>query len=450
MTSLRARIVAGFVFIVVALMVGGLATTHIQRRHLLRAVDAKIAGVVSSMSKSDRPGNALRRTSLSVMSHSDIYIGIWEDKGHQLRALSKPENDPRFIPELKGLNKDGGSQTIRVLGGETKSARAATFTLHGGGIAVVAIPLTSTNKAIARLNQTLLVVILSTMVALMLMTWWILILGIRPIRELSAAAAKVARGDSPDLSRVQTPSTEARELKTAVMSLIETSRNNEERMRRFVADASHELRTPLTTLRGYATLISSQDTQNREEMSLALERINEESIRMARLVDDLLMLTRSEEQANLSCETFDLCEVIDDIAADLKVAQPGRSITVTHPGHLSIVADRSLITQLILALGTNALRHTPESVPMSMQLGVHLDEVKVEVSDDGAGIPVDDIPHLFERFYRVNSTASRSGTGLGLAIAASIVNRHRGEIGVESEAGRGSTFWFTLPLSQQN
>ena len=221
-------------------------------------------------------------------------------------------------------------------------------------------------------------------------------------------------------------------------------------MRRFVADASHELRTPLTTLRGYASLLNSGNANEPEVLNDSLQRISEESLRMSRLVDDLLALTRSDEAGGIDVSRFDLAALVHDISADLRVVQPDRIINVSTPDHLDIDADRALIAQALLALTTNALRHTPSSASVSIVIRAHDESVRFEVTDTGQGIEPAHLPFLFDRFYRVSSSGSQAGSGLGLAIVASIIELHAGTLGVESTPGQGSTFWFEIPLAAAN
>ena len=379
-----------------------------------------------------------------------MYLGLVAPDGGGLSTLSAPDDDPAFEPSLSELKSDEKPQTVRTKAGIGTRARAAMAELPDGATAVVAISLASTDRSISRLNTTLLLVMLGVLLAITLLTAWILLLGIKPIRALTMAAGKVAEGESPDVSSVPTASREATDLKTAINALIAHAKDNEDKMRRFVADASHELRTPLTTLRGYASLLSSGNANEPEVVNDSLQRISEESLRMSRLVDDLLALTRSDEAGGIDVSCFDLAALVHDISADLRVVQPDRIISVSTPDHLNVGADRALIAQALLALTTNALRHTPSSASVSITIQTYGDYVRIEVTDTGQGIEPAHLPFLFDRFYRVSSSGSQAGSGLGLAIVASIIERHAGRLGVESTPSQGSTFWFEIPLAPTN
>lgn len=445
MRTLRTRVIVGYLVIVVLLVIGALITARTQRNHLYGALDARIERVIAAPRFIEKRIEAGRAGRSGGAGLSDTYLGLLPNDGGKLQTLSAPDDDPEFTPVLSSLTPGMKARTVAVASGTAERARAVIAELPDGSSAVVAIPLTSTNRSISRLNTTLVIVMVGVLLAISLLTGWILLLGIRPIRALTAAAAGVAGGESPDVSAVVTASREADELKAAINALIATAKSNEERMRRFVADASHELRTPLTTLRGYASLLNSDADLQSEVISDSLARMSEESLRMSRLVDDLLALTRSEESTSIEPTEFDLVGVIEGIAADLRVVQPDRLISVELPDRGSITADRGLIIQALLAMTTNALRHTPTSASLSIAMVTRENSIRVEVTDTGQGIEATHLPHLFERFYRVTSIGSHAGSGLGLAIAASIIERHKGSIGVESIVGIGTTVWFELP-----
>ena len=450
MKTLRTRIITGYVVIIVVLVTGGIITAKTQRDHLFGAIDTRIARIIDSPRFIEKRIESGRLGKPAGAGLSDMYLGLIDPDGGDLSTLSAPDDDPTFEPSLSELNSDGKPRTVGTEAGIGTWARAAMAELPDGATAVVAISLTSTNRSISRLNTTLLLVILGVLIAITLLTAWILLLGIKPIRALTTAAGKVALGESPDVSSVPTASREATDLKTAINALIAHAKDNEDKMRRFVADASHELRTPLTTLRGYASLLNSGNANEPGDFNDSLQRISEESLRMSRLVDDLLVLTRSDEAGGIDVSRFDLAALVHDISADLRVVQPDRIISVSTPDHLEIDADRALITQALLALTTNALRHTPSSALVSMTLRTHGDCVRFEVADTGQGIEPAHLPFLFDRFYRVSASGSQAGSGLGLAIVASIIERHAGRLGVESTPNHGSTFWFEIPLAATN
>jgi two-component system OmpR family sensor kinase len=440
--SLRTRVLLVFLLIGLTIVSGAVLTAHVQRAHLVDQVDDRISRLADAPKFIEKRALANRIDKPAGAGLSDTYLGYIDTEGDPLQTLSTPDDNPEFVPDIRGLTPDQPPATVRTLAGKASPARATLVSLGSGAMGVVAISLEAADRATSQLRTTLVFVVLGILFALALLAWWILRLGIRPMRELTTAATEVARGHSPDVSSVDEPSREASELKAAVNDLISTAKSNEARMRQFVQDASHELRTPLTTLRGYASHASG-DPQNTAVVADALTRIGEESMRMSRLVDDLLTLARSDERDQLITAEVDLTAVITDVAADLRVAQPDRELLVSAAESVLVAADRALITQAILALASNALRHTPTGATVTMTVTASTDEARVSVHDNGPGIDPEHQPHLFDRFYRGAST--RPGTGLGLAIFASIIERHSGTYGVDSSPGAGTTFWFSVP-----
>ncbi|MCY0884556.1 MAG: ATP-binding protein [Firmicutes bacterium] len=217
----------------------------------------------------------------------------------------------------------------------------------------------------------------------------------------------------------------------------------------FVANVSHELQTPLTIIRGFTeTLLDEQDP-------LAARRfiglIHDEANRMSRLVDDLLTLSRIEHRSlPVRREPVDLTELIEGLAAKLgpRMQAAGLSFSQELPARLPpVCGDPDLLAEVFLNLVTNAIQYTPRGGRITVGGQAVAGEVAVSVRDTGIGIPAQDLPRIFERFYRVDRARSRAsgGTGLGLAIVKHIVEIHRGRVEVSSTVGQGTTFVVWLP-----
>ncbi|HEY3408321.1 MAG TPA: HAMP domain-containing sensor histidine kinase, partial [Propionicimonas sp.] len=206
---------------------------------------------------------------------------------------------------------------------------------------------------------------------------------------------------------------------------------------------SHELRTPLTTLRGYSSLYAQGGLATEDQVADAMGRINAEATRMSRIVDDLLDLTALGDRAALDLATVDLAAVLDDLAADLRVRNPDRAVTVQRSGRTLVVADSDRIRQALTALVANAVKYSATGSPIEFAAEQRGAVVGVRVVDHGRGIPASELPRVFDRFYRV-AAAGPKGSGLGLAVVAAIISAHNGRYGVESEPGQGSVFWIEL------
>jgi two-component system phosphate regulon sensor histidine kinase PhoR len=223
-----------------------------------------------------------------------------------------------------------------------------------------------------------------------------------------------------------------------------------ENLRRdFVANVSHELKTPLTAIRGFAeTLIGVEFSPAEVRKYLAI--IVRHAERLSNLIEDLLELSRIESRkVPLRTVPVDLARVAASVVTDLELQARTRGINVKLvPTDVPVVlADRRALEQILTNLLDNAIKYTNPGGHVEVRIGCERGRVRVEVRDDGIGIPPEDLPRIFERFYRVDKARSRDlgGTGLGLAIAKHLVQTMDGEIGVSSEPATGSTFWFTLP-----
>jgi two-component system OmpR family sensor kinase len=239
------------------------------------------------------------------------------------------------------------------------------------------------------------------------------------------------------------PGTEAGRLQAAFNAMLATTAAGQEQLRRFVADASHELRTPLTTLRGYSALYGQGGLATDAQVADAMGRINAEATRMARIVDDLLDLTALGDRSALDLKPTDLAVVLDDLAADLRVRNPDRTVDVQRSGNTLTLADSDRIRQALTALVANAVKYSADASPILLSAAGTTAGVRVEVVDHGRGIAAAELPRVFDRFYRVAEAGTR-GSGLGLAIVAAIVSAHGGRYGVSSELGAGSQFWIEL------
>lgn len=224
----------------------------------------------------------------------------------------------------------------------------------------------------------------------------------------------------------------------------------EQTRREFVANASHELRTPLASIKAYAETLAAGGVPP-EEAKDFLREIESNSERMAKLVDDLLDLSALESgRMPPAYEPLALGPVAAKAAAGLQaLAARKRIVLRVGPFHdlPPVRADRGQIKQVLVNLLDNAIKYTPENGLVRLEGRLEHGSVSVTVEDDGIGIPAEDLPRVFERFYRVDKARSRDmgGTGLGLSIVKHIVEAHGGTVAVQSEPGRGSRFTFRLP-----
>jgi signal transduction histidine kinase len=281
-----------------------------------------------------------------------------------------------------------------------------------------------------------------------------------PIHAITQTAVQITRAD--DLGRRIPhlgPPDEVGQLAGAFNEMLERLERIFNAQRRFVADVSHELRTPLTTIRGNIDLLRRMGDAD----VASLNAIQNETERMTRLVGDLLLLAQADAgHLPIAQELVAIDALVAEIAHQTRVLAGERlRVTAECPApeeeeSLIVLGDTDRLKQLFLNLVDNAIKHTPEGGRVSLFLTKSEDEVRITVADTGMGISSDDLPHIFERFYRADKSRWRRptsneaspgvGVGLGLSIAKWIVGAHGGRIEVDSEEGKGSAFHVWLPL----
>jgi signal transduction histidine kinase len=217
----------------------------------------------------------------------------------------------------------------------------------------------------------------------------------------------------------------------------------------FISTISHELRTPLGFIKGYVTTLMREDTTwDEEKRAEFLRIIDDESDRLRELIDNLLDSSRLESGSlSMTLEPTRLRPIIRGAAQRIQSAHPDLQVSVEIPDDLPIQRiDSTRIAQVLDNFLNNAQKYAPDA-PVMIRASLKENHVLVEVIDEGSGIDPEHTPHLFERFYRVPKQTNMRGTGLGLYISRKIIEAHSGDIGVDSELGKGTRFYFTLPLN---
>lgn len=282
---------------------------------------------------------------------------------------------------------------------------------------------------------------------------------IKPLIRMKDSAAAMASGDYSKRVNI-TGEDEVAELGQALNSLgadldaYVTKMERTEKMRRdFVANVSHELRTPITIIRGYNEAISDGMVTDTELIQRYRNLINEETIRLERMVRELLDISRLQASDELSVNNMDelpLAAIIRNVAEKLMVKSVKRNVTfnIHADESIKILGNGDQLVQLVLILSDNALKYSPENGTVSLGAKKLEDgSVLLSVSDEGPGIPEEDIPFIWERFYKVDKSHCRNvpGTGLGLAIAKEIIRMHGAKAEVISKCGAGTTFEIKFP-----
>lgn len=306
-----------------------------------------------------------------------------------------------------------------------------------------------------------------TLLAAVVVTREVVTRSLRPLTRLAATAHQVSTleltsGDVAVPVRVAPGDTDPRDevgqlglafnhMLDNVEGALAARQRSETKLRQFVADASHELRNPLAAIRGYAELTRRHRDELPPDTRQALVRIEAESARMSRLVEDLLLLARMDSGPQLLREWTDLCPLVLDAVADARAAGPQHRWSVDVPSDaLPARVDAHRVQQAVVNLLANARTHTPPGTAVHTTLVREGNEAVIRVTDHGPGIPPAIRDTLFERFTRADTARTRSvgtsSTGLGLAIVQAVVRAHGGTVQVASEPGVVTSFTVRLPL----
>jgi len=329
----------------------------------------------------------------------------------------------------------------------------------GAGSAVAALSLEDVERTLGRLQLLFLFIGLLVLLLVGVVSRVAIRVSMKPLTAVESTAEAIASGDLSARLPDAKPDSEVGRLTSSLnrmLSRIEESfavqRRSEEKLRRFVADASHELRTPLTAIRGFAELHRQGAITGEEKTRELVGRIESESKRMSSLVEDLLTLARLDQARPIAHEAVDVKKLIEEAAQAVRASAPYANITLDLPDEESfIIGDSLKVYQAILNLAANAATHTPEGTPITISLLAHEENVQIKVRDLGPGLTPEQQSKVFERFYRVDQSRTRTGaegSGLGLSIVQAIMEAHQGAVEIESELGRGTTFTLTFPIRE--
>lgn len=237
-------------------------------------------------------------------------------------------------------------------------------------------------------------------------------------------------------------------LEMAVNGLIKRMRESYNQQARFVSDASHELRTPIAVIKGYTDILDRWGKSDRKVLEESIDAIKTESDHMSYLVEQLLFLARGDSgKTKLKISRFNLYDVINEVYEESVMIDQKHEYSMNGTNPVEISGDMSLIKQTARILVDNAAKYTPEGDTIKLKVSENAKEVSFSVQDNGIGISEENLPHLFERFYRADDSRTRDtgGTGLGLAIAKWIVDRHNGKFSIVSREGIGTKITVIFP-----
>lgn len=346
---------------------------------------------------------------------------------------------------------------------EGPTLRVRASTLANGDVLLLAQPLTDTQSTLNHLKVIELIVTAGAVLIALIAGFWLVRLGLRPLRDMETAAESIAGGNLTERVPGENSNTEVGRLARTLnimLTRIESAfrarvdsearlRESDARLRRFVGDASHELRTPIAAISAYAELFGRGASEQKEDLERLMVGIQSETGRMEHLVADLLLLARLDEGRPMEMRPVDVVSLCAEAVQTSTTVGPAWPVTFTAPRPIEVIGDATSLRQVIDNLLGNVRSHTPEGTTTQVSVEPDGDAVTVVVADDGPGMTPDQVTHVFERFYRSDPSRSRlhGGAGLGLSIVSAIVAAHGGTVAAASGAGQGTTFTIRLPAA---
>ncbi len=344
------------------------------------------------------------------------------------------------MPELKTVPFARGNRRVAYY----------PVTDNGHVLAVVEVSESTepTERALAQARLSFFIAGTLALPAGLLAGWWMARQALVPVNRLTAEVARLAASGEFD-QRVSHPGAddEIGRLAQTFNDILERLTVLLDRQQTLVADTSHELRNPLMVVRGNLDLLVHDLPADQRQEAVAEAR--EEVDRMARLVGDLLFLADADTEGSIQRTHVELDEILTEIVHDARMVSPDHVIHLEANDEVSVLGDAERLRQLIWNLLENAIRYTPAGGTIVLSLRRRARVAEIAVADTGIGIPEVHLPHIFDRFYRVDRGRSRAlgGTGLGLSIARQVAETHGGRVRVRSTPGTGSTFTVFLPLA---
>ena len=416
---------------------GGVAVNNAQNTFSNSIDNALIASIRQPRLLKELRGEIIEPT--RGLADSYISIARYDTDGSLtiLRSSGMAAEDDAF-PDLSSAQVlEAGTKIITVR--DEGLYRVLAFQGRKNEIYVLAASLKESQRATGEiLTRTALAALIISLLSGIL-AWLTVSRFFKPVNQMVNVAHAVADGDFSRNMPGAKSGTEFGELSIAINKMMLA-------LRQFVSDASHELRTPLTVIRGYSEILQ-KDNIDQSQRDRAASRIETESLRMEKLVKDLLTLTRADSIGVLNFKPIDLKYIIEEYFKDLTDNNSGRSIFFSGQSTALVNCDEDSMRQLFSNISQNILRHTPTDAKVEIKISQNENSTEIIIDDSGPGIPAALRSQVFERFSRLDESRSRDtgGFGLGMSIIKSVVDKHKGQIFLEDSAFNGLRIRLIFP-----
>ncbi len=464
--SLRARLIALIVAVTAAALIAvDVMIPWVTHSSLIATKDQTLTSVVTSLQS--RPAFSLQTLS-SLTSQNPLASEIgWSQvtTAGIAKVVVTPPGHTAANPAIGATPATEEPVTVPDAAGASTRYRTLAVAVNDSvtheplGYLVAWMPLDDVADTIGRVVLLEVLISLGLLVLVGLTAGLVIRRELKPLEAMAHTADEIAGGDLDARVDPGAPGTEVGRLGSAlngmldgIQGLLAERDTDEERLRRFIADASHELRTPVSAIRGYTDLYRAGALPEEVAVDRAMDRMGFESRRMGALVEDLLTLTQADSAAAQNRERLDLAVLLTGVVDDAAVIDRSRVWRLAGAGAPAVVlGDRLRLHQVFANLLANVRTHTPAGTTATVSLHPSGNQIAIVVSDDGPGVGDDDLGKLFDRFFRVDPARSREkgGSGLGLSIVAAIVRAHGGVIRASHTLGGGLTMTVLLPQAPE-
>jgi heavy metal sensor kinase len=464
--SVRARLTLYYVSALGAalVVVGGLIYLLLARALYARIDDnldalMQVTGnsLHNDFAEGQLPDDAARSTAAELASRLQM-LAIYDGQGTLLAEEQRDADLDIALPPADTIPSDESLLvTVSEAGDADDRHRLAIrrLTIRPSGteyIVVAGSPLEPTDEELEALRRILLYVVPIALALAGVGGWFLAERSLAPVAAMAERARRIGVSDLSARLPIANPRDELGRLAATFNDLLARLEASLLQQRQFMADASHELRTPVTTTRTAAAVALQQPHRDEQDYRNTLEIIDTQTARLSRIVDDMFTLARADAgNYPVRHEALYLDEILEDLVRAARVIASTRGVRMTVRANepAPFTGDEELIRRLIGNLVHNAIRHAPDGSSVDVELTARPDRYVIEVTDAGPGIPEEVRPHIFERFYRADTSRTRhtadGGAGLGLALARWIARVHGGDVVLTRSSDAGSTFRATLP-----
>ena len=447
--TFRLRLTIIYTAAVVLLFLAFAFVTHTEyKKELLRTIDKDLLKTAKSESLDESNPNLMNNNAEIIKKVGNEYYQVTSQKGKVIitfinKNQQLPLNWNLMMTAFKGAPQ---YETIQYKG---ENQRTLYFPVKEDALLHIWKSLENIEGSVARLERLFLFFLPLTLIVSSLVFWFLAGKLLSPVVKIKTLAEKIRLGKLSERINIGHKGKEIDDLVIILNDMLDSCQRSIESQKRFSSDVSHEIRSPLTALRG-STEVALRKKRTPEEYEDILRNNLSDIMRISKITDNLLFLTKADNNIfELRRQWFDVKHFMETVVENFryKVLSADLSITEDYQENLELNGDMDLLEHAFSNIIDNAVKYTPPGGKITVIARKEDANIIITISDTGIGISEDDIPHIFDRFYRVDKESSRKlgGTGLGLAIAQWIIHAHNGKIGVKSTVGSGSDFIVAFP-----